>query len=483
MNKFSPLFLEWELLQEPIVLTLIEDRSELPKGKKIIRINRDEEYNLKAILDFEDPKLRGIHSQYADNVAGTLAKTFEIKGYSGGATYVMESAVFGTYHHTMSQYELHERNTAIIHFKALRSNYSNRNEGTHFIEWCLNGPTDLFWEHDEKKELKYFRERTDSNKKIIDSVDICVELTEGGGSFLWIELPDLKFLVTKVPDEFGPKWSSNIGIEYRKEWGGVPDVAKREKIEDICSFIFGRQLLSIGYTIFDQKENLVEGYYHDPWGKNARNYCANVAYPPIKINRPRSVSPKKIISQLIPKYIELSDSLRLTEAIWYIWISREMPIGANLPTLASALESIICGWFKSKSESHGVYLKKEEFVSLIENEIKAIQKKIDLKISPEISTKIVEKMSRANEFGIMERYRIFFEEIGLAIEPHEWNAIKERHKFVHGHTRFKQANWNKVLRHVNTYETLLNKVILKLLGYTGSYIDRSRAGWKDKRLD
>jgi hypothetical protein len=44
----------------------------------------------------------------------------------------------------------------------------------------------------------------------------------------------------------------------------------------------------------------------------------------------------------------------------------------------------------------------------------------------------------------------------------------------HGATQFDKTDWDSVLQQVNTFETLLNKVLLKLLGYSGNYIDRSK---------
>ena len=49
MNKLFPPYLEWEILREPVTISKVEDTSELPKGKKKISINRDEEYKLYAI--------------------------------------------------------------------------------------------------------------------------------------------------------------------------------------------------------------------------------------------------------------------------------------------------------------------------------------------------------------------------------------------------------------------------------------------------
>ncbi len=54
---------------------------------------------------------------------------------------------------------------------------------------------------------------------------------------------------------------------------------------------------------------------------------------------------------------------------------------------------------------------------------------------------------------------------------------------VHGRMIFDKMDWKQMIQHVNTFETLVHKVLLRLLGYSGTYIDRSVVGWNDKHLD
>ena len=96
--------------------------------------------------------------------------------------------------------------------------------------------------------------------------------------------------------------------------------------------------------------------------------------------------------------------------------------------------------------------------------------------------KVIKAILRLYNLGITERYRVFFEEISLPINANEWEAIKERHKFVHGGISFDRTDWNRTIQHVDIFETVLHKILLKLLGYSGSYIDRSVIDWNDKQL-
>jgi len=475
-------YLEWEVLREPITISKVDDRTELPKGKKKIVINRDEDYNLKATLHFKDSTYRG-DSRSSSVIAGGFPETFDIHGSQFDLVhYTLESCliVSTTIHQKAEDPEI--SGTAKLHLNRLKVGYGNENEGTHLTEWYLNGPKDSVFRRvtNRKVSRSFFRTRLASGKDKIDSIETSATDSSTGADFLRIKARDLQFLVTRVPNGIGPSWSSNIGIEYRKAWGRIPDVSEREKIEELCSFIFGRHLLSVGYTTYDQNEKLVERYARSPWAKKARSYCSKHDEPPVRINIFPHGKAEDTISQLFPTYCEKREPLCLTEALWHYWISRDMPIGTNLPILATAIESIMYGWYKyTESKSHGVYMKKEEFESLLENEIEAIKGKFENK---PYGGRIIENIRRAYNFGITERYRIFFEEINLPIDSHEWEAIKERHKFAHGRIIFGRADWKRVTQHVNTLETLLHKIVLKLLGYSGTFIDRSVPGWKDKEL-
>lgn len=481
MENFLP-YLEWEVLRKPITISEVEDRKELPKGKKNIMIDRDEDYNLRATLYFEDSDFLGRRGETSP-AAGSFLERFDIQGsYLDFTAYTLESCLIGKTTIHRIQREKESLDTATLNFQGLRVRPKNKNEGAHLTEWYLDGPKDyVFCRVTDRKVLgSFLRERFASKEDKIDSIEIPIESWSCPTDFLVVKARDFQFIVTRVPEEIGPSWSSNIGIEYRKVWGRIPDKHEREKIEELCSFVFGRQLLPVGYTIYDKDENIVEEYAMNPWGGQARAFCSQHDNPPIRISISGRGKAEGVISQLLSPYCEMRESLCFKEALWNYWISRDMPIGTNLPVLAAALESIINGWFKyTKSKSQGVYMKKEEFETLLKEEIEAVRRKLEGKPN---NDKIVNKILKAYEFGITERYRVFFDEIGLAIDKLEWEAINERHRFVHGRILFDKADWKRVVQTSNVFETLLHRVLLKLLGYSGTYIDRSVVGWEDKQL-
>lgn len=477
-------YLEWEVLREPITIPKVEDARELPEGPKKIVINRDECYKLQALLSMKgDSKL--FTEKIKDVVPGSFVKPFEITGsdQDGFIHYTLESCcLVGS--QTCCERGEEPLSEANIFIEEVRRRYKTETESARLTEWYINGPKDKFVFRNtttRKISTTFTRERLASKDEIIHSLDVSNVSRMSSHDFLRIKASDNEFLVTKVPEEFEPIWSSNIGIEYRKEWGRIPDVEEREKISELCNFIFGRHLLLVGYTIYDKDNNIVEEYACNPWGNNIRYLCSEPDFAPVRINSPSTGGKADdLISQLLPPYLDARDSFHLNHALWFYWIAHNTPVGTNLPLLASAVEAMMNGWFKfDRSESHGKYMREFDFEDLLRDDINSIQKKLEGKT---YGDEVMNKIKRAYNLGTGDRFRFFFNEIKLVVNDNEWEAIEARHPPAHGRISISPEEWRRVIQYTHTYETLIHKIMLKLLGYSGSYIDRSGIGWEDKQL-
>jgi hypothetical protein len=467
-------FEDWDFLKNPISINTIADHIKLPKGVKKIVLERDDNYNLKGTLKFENFKFL----PERDGVAGSFDQGFKIEGVSddGLISYVLESCHIGSISFKGTSDFL---GTADLRISKLKMKCSE-NTPSHLREWYVNGPSShVPFRSAEGNVIQYctkeqFLSNRNQKNSTNNSLANCFST-----QFIWCKTEEFKCLITKIPT-LGPKWSTNVGIEYHEDWGRIPEPDERLKIEELCSFVFGKHLLSVGHTTYDKNENIVEVYAHDPWGQEARSFCSKPEYPPIRIYDSPKGSAEKIIEYLLPKYMELCEPLCLEEALWNYWISFDMPVGTNLPIIASALETIIENWYKwKKTKSKGLYIETEKFKALLDENVADLKKKLE---KVENGEKIFNKILRANEFGIMERYRVFFEEINLKANKADWEAISGRHRFVHGHANFDEIDWQQVIKQVNTLHTLFNKTLLKILEYKWDYIDRSVEGWPDTQL-
>jgi len=478
-------FIDWDFLKNPVFINKIVDHANLPKGAKKIVLERDDDYNLKGTLKFEDLKFFPKNNV----VSGSFDKGFNITGVSDddSISYVLESCHVD---HIVLKGGSDFIGTADLRINKFKMNCSEKTP-LHLREWYVNGPKFFRFGSAEGQIMQYCaREHFVSIRKQKNSTD-AQSANHFSTELIWGKNSDYKFLITKIPT-LGPKWSTNMGIEYHIDWGRIPEPVERLKIEELCSFVFGKHLLSVGHTAYDEDENIVEVYANSPWGYSAKSFCSEPEYPPIRILDYPPGKAEKIIAHLLPKYIELREPLCLEDALWNSWISYDIPPGPDLPIISMAIETIINSWYNwTKTKSHGKHMEKSDFMSLLREELDSIKKKLDTKCADAKKKldgqktdgeKIYENILNANQFGITERMRRFFEEINLNLTQAEKEAIGRRHFFVHGFADYDKIDWEQTIRQINTLQTLFNKTLLKILEYKGDYIDRSVEGWPDNQL-
>jgi hypothetical protein len=78
---------------------------------------------------------------------------------------------------------------------------------------------------------------------------------------------------------------------------------------------------------------------------------------------------------------------------------------------------------------------------------------------------------------------MMFETIGLAIGKVEKDALKARNKMAHSSMgEIDDREIAETLRYSQAYETLFNRIFLKLLGYDGDYIDYFTPGYPHRHI-
>ena len=94
------------------------------------------------------------------------------------------------------------------------------------------------------------------------------------------------------------------------------------------------------------------------------------------------------------------------------------------------------------------------------------------------------RLRNAFTLVVTDRFKFFFDKINLDLDTNEWNAIKARNKSAHGGSIIiiDQEKRRDMILCGFAYETIIHKILLRLLKYSGRYIDYSD-GCKDKPLE
>ncbi|MFC7677512.1 hypothetical protein [Paenibacillus sp. GCM10028914] len=475
-------FLEWEGLQEQYEFK----KAYIPE-KSIninkITISRDEEYNIKGFIYGDNNP--DFHSNDAKGMAGQRINPLEITGSGkhGIQQFNLRHCYIGgvsTSHKLERDEQYTTQYQAELRVFEVEKKTSTESEANSLTEWFLNGPNQdfLFCRSTERVySEKYHLERSELKNKEING-----ESVSHDRDYLLVELTDFKFIIQQVPKELGPKWSNNIGIEYRKEFGRIPNESEREGISEIVSFIFGKHLLKVGYTEYDENGYLLKQISQNPWGNNVVSKCRNSGSYPIKIDNYDSWGrAETLLSELVPKYLEYREELNLKNALWSFWISDDVPVGTNIPIIANALEILKKGWFKSnKSKTKGVYLPKSQFDQLLNESFEEIERKLS---GLEYADRMLRRMKGSFNMGVNESLDFFFDEIGLPIGDVDKKAIAARNAMIHDKHGTSEEALDLIIFYSKVYKTLFHRVFLKLLSYDGSYIDYSIIGWPEKHIN
>lgn len=211
-------YIEWEYMTNPLIITAVNEHERLPKGQKKITIARDSDYNLHAELEFQDADFGA--SYYSNQPPpGTFIKYFEVTGsnYSGSRHYTLESCNVNNVGMVIGDVEHNSPMKADLFLSEFRMKTNPEHEVVHLSEWCLNGPYMPVFSRNTARKLSkaYSRERYQSKDNKIESISITNSPSSHASDFLIVQKCEYQYIIEKVPEQLGPKWSSNIGIEYR----------------------------------------------------------------------------------------------------------------------------------------------------------------------------------------------------------------------------------------------------------------------------
>ena len=475
--------LEWECLYREHRIENPKIPKPLPGTPRILKIRRSDQYFLEATIS----GLLG-KSDILDEQApsGGFVRPFEIKGTDQNETYELTGCFIGGTHCESSFSEIltpvHEFQ-ADLHVQMVRRTRDLSESPTLWLtEWYLNGVHSkqfLTRSTTRQRTSKYLREREVYNEP--------EERFEGGSGhsissdYAYIRCPDFGFIVHEVPEDLGPTWSKSIGIEYREEFSRIPDPSEREAVSEIVGFIMGKHLLNVGYSAFDESGTPLDLCAVQPWGDNVISLCQAPALPPIRFPVYTNQF-ETVLQDLVPKYLEARKTLNLDEALLRYWIGSTLPVGTNIPIIANGIEILANAWFKSeRSRSKGTYLPKEEFYALVEEELANIASKLG---NNSYKNRLLGKMRNANNWGSGEKMELFLQELELHIGTLERKAIKARNKMIHSRvTASGQEQIKDLVRLSFAYRTLFHRVMLKLLGYSGKYIDYATEGLPERTVE
>ncbi len=384
--------------------------------------------------------------------------------------------------HTID-YKLSDRPEMAFHalYQSYEVNWNRRmllpeSETDTLIEWYLNGPDSTVLFCDASKTIDKVSRNVKRNGVKIASQGYTTESCSS--DCLYIKYLDTGVLLRKISSEYKPEWNHKVALEYRTAYGRIPEAEERKKVAELLGFLMGRHLILVGDTAY-QGAVILESNMYAPCADVASECSSNtLEIIPVHYYHDERNNFREFAQTLLPVYLELRDTYGLDLVLGRYWLSNTMPIGVNMPIIAGAMESIQKVWFKGqKSKTKAVYMDKDAYEEAISEFVEQLEAKLG---ECENKDKLLRKISNCYQMGANEKYYTFLDELGLEYGDAERQCIKARNSFTHGDNN---DNYEEVIKHTKTMSLLLARSILKLLGYSGMYIDTSVLGHPRKHID
>lgn len=353
--------------------------------------------------------------------------------------------------------------------------------GTCFV-WCLNGPRDISPLHYTEREQvdRYVRRRPGEADRVFEANE------HDGFTLDFLCLPGFggpckQVALNWIDEKVAPSQIRPMSLEFQ-----LADSATTPTWDDIdlyiaaISFVLGRQLIPVGFTIFDASVNPRVHEVRAAWSPNLESELQHASVSPVPLGGAPSPAKESAIGTLVMALQREADTFGLVDALSRLRLAKVGVMEAAIPNLAAALEGIMSTWFKSsKTKSKGKYLDDAAWSAALDAPLAALNTNLRAHSSAE---RIIRRVKAANHFGVNERFEQFFAELGLRVGDVEQDAIRARNKAAHGGT-YERSAYRQLLNRTNAYRTLLHRTILKIIGWTGEYTDYSTYGYPVRPLD
>jgi len=317
--------------------------------------------------------------------------------------------------------------------------------------------------------------------QMADTIDDLIEmpmLSRHSHGCFKMQINGKKFILGKVDKES----TKNLdGVFLRFEKDSLPSDDELIAITNFLVYITGSEMIRIGHIKFGEHYSINEQVFLSTFRNDVKAVMCHSPMPVIPLgskivgSRYVSITNEDELSDLLSKYVKSKDIFSLDYIGYYLKCFRRLSVDIQMHPLSTALDLIQKEFFKSeKSPSKGkpsVDDALSKYLPLIENVLGAYPKK----------ERIIGKIKNANEFTLNERLNVFFDEIGLKVGEFEKEIIKQRHKSIHGDLGGK--DYQKLLFLVYGAYSLLNRIILKLIGHIGYYVDYSTYDFPCKSID
>ncbi len=460
---WEPEIYECELL-EPII------ESQIISKKIHLKVFRDDLFHLQVILESDTPINQDLLQ--LDIKMGGKIVPFTIKGKNESDSNIQIINCIPISRKTESSED--NSYSISIHLECESFLRDTQEPSLYYITNYLNGFPPIGFNNTISSRIKTYHYE---NERAIDSIHSDL-MMNNRSIFHSIDCEEFSFIIHVYHDDNPPKWSKKIGIEWSNRFGKSIDENIILQISEILGFLTGCHLIPINTVAYSSEGKVV--FLHM---KNHNVRCVDQL---CKMKK-KSLIPwweiirSEEIGQTVSRYLEDREPYKLHFLLASYWIGQRLPRGLDIPIYHSGLDTLANYWLKiSGTPTQKHWIPKDKYKEILEEYLPQILEKIK---DQQNCHAVKSNIERANEISLSKKIDFLFEGNNLRKSDKENDAIKNRNK-VHDISKLSyRNNFDDTVNRSYVYLILINRIILKILGYSGKYFDYSQSGWPLKCID
>ncbi len=373
----------------------------------------------------------------------------------------------------------------------VRKKINYNEESRHLIDWISNYSIFPLGMHSRttKRVISstYNRERGNQhidtiNDRNINSSQDCIRIESK------INGQNFEAFIGEVHKHFDVSEINPGFVEYQEYDSSNLNEDHRRSIILGLSFIFGRELGWVGSTKYSNEWNPIEYLAQSMFLAGGVEALEKLNMPPAPLfldNAKSQLFPdENKINRLLNSFLSNLDPLNLNHPIWLAWEANVAPLDNQATLLGAAIESIRTSFWESQEGKPGsLLIETSQWKKIKEQLLDAYSEAISGYEPKNDEHNIVRrKIEQLNQKSSNMQYDDFFYEINLPIDEVEKKALRERNRPAHGY-RYSPEQYKSLNSNVRALRTLLNRIILKLIGGSDHYYDYSTYGFPIRSID
>lgn len=260
---------------------------------------------------------------------------------------------------------------------------------------------------------------------------------------------------------------------------GTPCDEDRKKIRNCLSFILGRPLIKIGYSVFDLNWNIISFNAVSAYTMEGSAFSIHTSPPAPLGNQHQRMLDQKIISSLANSIYEKYEEYNFGSLSWSYWHAISAPSHIAAVHFGACIESLQSSYIKHHGKSFQSALLEKSQWKRLRNGMLGVLDSIELEgVEREVIENKLSSFNQTPQSVLTER---FLDSLGISLSNAEKAAWQQRNDAAHGN-EVEEGNQIKLIRELKILKVIFHRVFLSVIGGSSHYIDYYSIGFPNKLL-